>query len=55
MRRRLVRQPRAVEADGDDDLKFTFGIPVGLKGDKGDTGTGVTYKGVADVTDSSGA
>ena len=42
-----------VEADGDGDLKFTFGIPVGLKGDKGDTGTGITYKGVANFTDSS--
>ena len=41
-----------VTADGSGDLKFTFGIPVGLKGDKGDTGTGITYKGIADFTDS---
>ena len=32
---------------GSKDLKFTFGIPVGAKGDAGD---GVTYKGAVDAT-----
>jgi hypothetical protein len=40
-----------VSQDGDKNLKFEFGIPVGQKGDKGDTGSGVTYKGlIAAVT-----
>ena len=42
-----------VTKDSSDNLLFEFGIPVGLKGDKGDAGTGVTYKGLADFTDSS--
>ena len=30
----------SVAQDASNDLKFTFGIPVGIKGDKGDPGTG---------------
>jgi hypothetical protein len=43
----------SVTADSSKDLKFTFGIPVGAtgaKGDRGETGTGVTYKGKIDAT-----
>ena len=39
-----------VTQDANKDLKFEFGIPVGQKGDKGDTGSGVTYKGLIDAT-----
>ena len=35
-----------VSQDDDKNLKFTFGIPVGQRGLKGDTGSGVTYKGL---------
>ena len=39
-----------VTKNGSDELQFQFGIPVGLKGDKGDAGSGVTYKGIKDFT-----
>ena len=39
-----------VSQDGDKNLKFEFGIPVGQRGLKGDTGSGVTYKGLIDAT-----
>ena len=39
----------SVTKDSSDDLKFDFGIPIGQRGPKGDTGSGVTYKGLIDA------
>jgi len=41
----------SVTQDASQDLKFDFGVPIGERGPKGDTGSGVTYKGlIAAVT-----